>query len=504
MPEYVLAYDVGTTAAKSILLRASGTLVASASHPYETSYGRSGWAEQDPWAWWQAVVHSTKEIVQRVPACGRGIAAIGVSGQMLGCLPVDREGSHLRNAMIHSDTRAIAQCERLSGEVGLKKIYTITGSRVSPQSTICKIMWLKDEEKSLYRKTFKFVQCKDYITSKLTGTLGPTDYSDASHSVLMDVTEREWAADLLEAAQIKEHKLPQISPSAAVQGHLHKAAARSLGLPSGIPVVVGGGDGACASTGAGAVSPGRAYTYLGGTGWVSLALDGPFIDPGMRVFNILGLDPSTCGIYGTVQCAGSAHRWVANLLNIRSYRRLDKMIEKAAIGSDGLFFLPYLMGERTPLWDPYARGVYFGLSLSHDRNRIARATVEGVSYALKSVTDILEEATSIGEMRLIGGGGRSKAWRGILANIYGRKLLLPRTVGEATCCGAAIAAGVGMGLFADYQEGVSRISRVKDECLPDRDSHQRYKRLFQFWKSLYPRLKPAYPELHALLEEHAL
>ncbi len=503
MPDYILAYDVGTTGAKAALLRPSGSLDASSSHPYETFYSRSGWAEQDPQAWWQAVVESTREIIERVPACGKEIAAIGVSGQMLGCIPVDEKGSPLRNAMIHSDTRAISQWERLSSRLGLKRIYAISGNRLGPQSTICKIMWLKDEEKSAYKNAFKFIQCKDYVTVKLTGTLGPTDYSDASHSVLMDVTRREWSAELLEAAKIKKGKLPELSPSAAVQGHLHKAAARTLGLPSGIPVVVGGGDGACASMGAGAVSPGCAYTYLGGTGWISLALDRPFIDPKMRVFNILGLDPGTCGVYGTVQSAGSAHRWVADLMNVRSYRRLDDMIEEAPIGSDGLFFLPYLMGERTPLWDPYARGVYFGLSLSHGRSQVARATIEGVSYALKSVFDTLEEATPIREMRLIGGGARSKAWRSILASIYGRDLLLTRTVAQATCYGAAIAAGVGVGLFADYQDGVSRMSRISDQSSPDRDSHETYRRLFQFWKSLYPRLKSAYRELHDLLEEDA-
>ncbi len=501
MPDYILAYDVGTTAAKAVLLDSSGRLAATASHAYQTAFQHSGWAEQDPAAWWKAVVQVTRQILEKKPGSTKRIVSVGVSGQMLGCLPVDKDGAPLRKAMIHSDTRAISQWKLLSDELSLKRIYSITGNRAAPQSTICKIMWVRQNERSVYDKASKFIQSKDYITGKLTGALGPTDYSDASHSVLLDVRKRQWSAELLEAAGINKSKLPDVCPSAAISGPLHGAAARKLKLPSGIPVVVGGGDGACASVGAGAVSPGQAYTYLGGTGWISLTLKRPFIDPKMRVFNILGLDPSTCGVFGTVQCAGSAHRWIADLLNVRSYRRLDELIGEAAPGSEGLLFLPYLMGERTPLWDPYARGVYFGLSLSHGRREIARATLEGISYALRSVLEILEEATPIEEMRLIGGGARSKAWRGILASAYGRRLLLPSISGEATCYGAAIAAGVGVGLFADYETAAKRLSRVKTECAPDEDVHKRCESLFRFWKSLYPTLKSAFHELHNLCQE---
>jgi len=499
--EYILAYDIGTTGTKALVLSSRGRLIATGARQYETLYPRPGWAEQAPEAWWKAVVQSTTHVVEKVPGIKKQLVAVGVSGQMLGCLPVDRNGVPLRNAVIHSDTRAISQWQRLSDELGAQTIYSVTGNRIAAQSTLCKIAWLRQNEKAVYRKTFKFLQSKDYITSKLTGDLGRTDYSDASHSVMFDVGKREWSVDLLGAAGIHPGKLPDVHPSATIAGYMSQSSARKLKLPSGIPVVVGGGDGACASVGAGAVAPGQAYTYLGGTGWIALTLARPFIDKKMRVFNIIGLDPETCGVFGTVQCAGSAHQWVANLLNVRSYPRLEKMIREAPIGSQGLLFLPYLMGERSPIWDPYARGLYFGLSLAHGSSDLARATLEGVCFALKSVLEVLQEATPIGEMTLIGGGTKSRVWTEMLAAVYGTKLLLPRMPGEATCYGAAIAAGVGVGLFPDYAAGAKSMSRIQQECPPDTVARKRYQTLFRFWKSLYPTLKSSYYDLHNILRE---
>ena len=498
MNKFILAYDLGTTAVKVSLFSLWGEIISSAISSYKTFYPRLGWAEQDPDAWWEAIRKATRGLIAQVPGAKKDIATIGISGHMLGCLPVDRKGKPLRRAMIHSDTRAVHQWKNLEKILGKEEIYKITGNRIVPHSSICKICYLKEEEKDIYKKTAKFLQSKDYITYKLTGRLGITDYSDASHSVLLDIEKKVWSDVLLEATGIDRGKLPEIHPSADIIGKLGKEQAEELDLISGIPVVAGGGDGACASVGAGAVKIGDTYNYIGGTAWIATTLNRPFIDPKMRVFNILGLDPAKCGIFGTMQCAGSAYQWVADLMGEADFENLNRLAERAEPGSKGLFFLPYLMGERSPIWNPYARGVYFGLTLSHKREDLVRSTLEGVGFALRSILEVIEKVVEVKAIRLIGGGAKSEVWRNILANIYGKRLEVLRMQGEATSYGAAIAAGVGVGLFKDYEIAAKIIKKEKDYHAT-KEVHQRYSRFFDFYKSLYSQLKPSFHSLRQII-----
>ena len=241
---------------------------------------------------------------------------------------MDKQGKPLRNHILHSDTRAIKEWEELKKILGENQIYKITGNRIDPRSSIPKIMWIRKNEEEIYKKTYKFLQAKDYITYKLTGTLGITDYSDASHSVLFDINKRRWSEILLEASKIDKEKLPEIHSSADIIGYLGKQQAEELGLLSGIPVVAGGGDGACASAGTGVVKKGESYTYLGSTAWITTILDEPFIDSQMRVFNIISLDSNKCGVYGTIQTAGTSYQWLRKLLGRNSYEELNKLAEK--------------------------------------------------------------------------------------------------------------------------------------------------------------------------------
>ncbi len=500
MNDCILGYDVGSTGIKAAVITVSGRVLASALSPHSTSHLYPGWAEQDPEVWWAGLERATSKITSRLGQRVKSIRAIGVSGHMLGCVAVDRRGMALRPAIIHSDARALSQFHKLERSFGSRVIYRITGNRLSPQSSICKIMWLRDNEPDVYRRTSFFIQSKDYITSRLTGVVGHSDYSDGSHTVMMDIRRRTWSSELLRSARIAAGRLPRLCPSAEIIGTLRGNVARRLGLRSGIPVVAGGGDGACASMGAGAVSVGNAYTYLGGSGWIAHTVERPYLDPKMRVFNILGLAPGTCGVYGTVQCAGSSHQWVKKLLNIASYSKLDRLAASAPVGSNGVLFLPYLMGERSPVWDANARGVYFGLGLAHGRRELARATLEGVAFALRSILEVLAGHAEISEMRLIGGGAASRAWRGILAGVYGRSIMLPMMLAEATAAGAAMAAGVGAGLFSDYQDAVCRIScRGKMEIVRPRHADtERYAELYPLYISLYPALKQSFACLQKL------
>ncbi|MBN1675656.1 MAG: FGGY-family carbohydrate kinase [Kiritimatiellae bacterium] len=487
----ILACDIGTSGVKTSLFALDGRSAGSASYGYGTRFPLPNRAEQKPEDWWRGVCVTTRRLISRLPQARERVAGIGLSGHMLGCLPVDARGKPLRDTLIHSDSRAVRECARLREALGGKTIYRITGNVLDPKSSLCKMMWVRRHERTLYNRTARFLQAKDYVNFKLTGNLDTTDYSDASHAQTLDIRRRRYAAALCDAAGIDPAKLPALHAASDIIGHLSRAAARALNLPSGIPVVAGGGDGACATAGSGSVRAGDSYVCMGSTSWVASLHAAPFIDARIRVFNIVGLDPATCGVFGTVQSAGSSFDWVMRLLGVRDFKQAERMIRKCPPGSGGLIFLPYLMGERSPIWDPTAKGVFFGLTHAHARGELLRAVVEGVSFALRSIADILEEAHGVGTIRLIGGGARLAAWRHILCNVLNRKLVLPRTpLEDATSLGAAIAAGVGVGLFPSFRAAAA-IIRPRSEMRPDR-THRQYAKPFEVYQSLYPRLKDAF------------
>jgi xylulokinase len=508
---YILSHDLGTTGDKALIIDESGKIIASAYYEYPTYYPKSGWAEQDPAEWWEAVVRTTKEIASKVSDATRKIAAVGLSGQMMGCLPVDAGGNPLRKSMIHSDTRSHEQAERIEGALGKDEIYKIAGNLMDPHYPSSKIAWLKENERGIYDKTRFFVQSKDYIAYKLTGTMGITDHSDASLTGLYDLAKGDWSRALIDGVGAAVEKLPEIHPSSQMIGKITPEAASQTGLMAGTPVVAGGGDGACATWGAGVSHPGEAYNYIGGTSWISTPSDRPIIDPKMRVFHLRNLDSVRYDVVGTVQCAGSAYKWLAdevateetreaNEKNVDRYEVINRLASLSPPGSNGLFFLPYLMGERAPIWDPKARGVYFGLSLNHKRADLMRSVLEGVAYALRSVLEaIVDLGLSVDTMRVIGGGAKGAFWREMMANVYGVKILVPEHLGEATSLGAAMAAGVGVGVFKSWEEA-ARIVKIVGEHEPASEIANQYSKFYSFYKSLYPALKDSFRSLAELME----
>ncbi len=499
MPEPLLiAHDIGTSATKTSLVGADGSILESESTGHPTYTASGGIVEQDPEAWWRGVCRNTRALMERRADCGRRVVGIGVSGQMLGCLPVDAVGAPLRRSMIHSDARAVAQTERVAEAVGRREAYRVTGNMVDPRCVPSKMLWLKEHEPGLYRSTECFVQSKDFIVGRMTGVFGSTDYSDAGHAQWMDISRREPASELIDALGLDAGKLPRLRSSTDVVGKVTHEASRALALPSGIPVVAGGGDGSCASVGAGAVAIGDTYGCIGTTAWIASISGQPFIDPHMRVFNITSLDGQTTGVFGTVQSAGRSVEWAMNLLADGDFGRFDDLLAGAPPGCDGLVFLPYLEGERSPIWDAAARGVYFGINPQHGRLHFLRAAVEGVSFALRSVLEVLREMNEFRSLRLIGGGGQSKAWRQMLADVCGLPTQeLSTRAADATCVGAAIAAGVGVGLFDDLADGCRAI-RVTANREPDPRVRAVYDRQFELYGSLYPLLAPAFESLESL------
>jgi xylulokinase len=486
---YILAHDMGTTGDKATLIDSdSGAPVASAFEPYPTAYRQAGWAEQDPADWQGAVVRGTQRLLQSAEVQAGDIAAISFSGTMNGAVLVDAEGAPAGPALIWADVRAAEQAALLAERCGMWHVYERTGCRPSASCTAAKVLWLKQHRPHLYARAAHVLQCKDYGVLLLTGTPS-TDYSDASGTNLFDIERRVWDTDIIQTMGLEPGKFPPVRASTDVVGTVTRQAAAQTGLLAGTPVVAGGGDGACATVGAGCTEPLDAYCCLGSSAWIALTLDRPLRDPRMRTITWMHLDPRYYYPLGVMQCAGGAFDWLERLLRGEDgealYARLDEAAGRVPPGADGLLFLPYLIGERSPYWDRQARGAFVGLSMAHGRSEITRAVLEGVALNLRlSLDAFTDQGFAVQAMRLIGGGARSAAWRQILADVFGLPILRPALPTEATALGAAIAGGVGVGLYPDF--GVAkRLVRSAPAEVPFPAAVTRYAEVYPLFQEAY-------------------
>jgi xylulokinase len=420
---------------------------------------------------------------------------------MMGCTPVDAQGTPLRTSIIWADQRAEAEAAAIAERVGPDRVYRITGHRVSSNYSAAKLLWLRAHQPEIYSRTHQVLQAKDYVAFKLTGAYA-TDYSDASGTNLFDLGSRSWSQEILAAIDLDPDLLPPALPSATIIGTVTGQAAAATGLAAGTPVAIGGGDGACATAGAGVVSPADAYNYVGSSSWISFVSREPLYDPQQRTFTFAHLDPDYLFPTGTMQCAGGSYDWLERVLRgqarERIYRQLDDLASSVEPGAQGLFFLPYLIGERSPHWNPRARAAFVGLTMAHGRPEMARAVLEGVAFNLRIILDAFrDQGAPIAALRLIGGGARSALWRQILADVFGLPILQPRLLVEATSLGAAIAGGVGIGLYRDY--GVAaELVRVEPGEEPRPAISARYEELYQVFKATYDSLVGIYDRIAAL------
>jgi xylulokinase len=449
------------------------------------------------------VRNSTDELLSTHGVVPGDIAVVSFSGMMNGMLPVDKDGIPLRPAIIWADQRATAEAEHLARSIGKEEVYRRTGHRPGASYTAAKLMWMQRHQAELYARTHKVLQAKDYAAYKLSGVFA-TDYSDASGTNLFDLETRAWALDLINALGLDPHRLPLAYPSSTIIGHVTTRAASKTGLRAGTPVVIGGGDGACATVGAGSVQPGDAYNYIGSSSWIAVTADRPLHDPQMRTFTFAHLDPELYFPTGTMQSAGGSLDWLERLLRGESEEKLYDNLETAAArvppGANGLLFLPHLIGERSPHWNPLARGVFAGLTMSHGRAEMARAVFEGVALNLKMILEaFLEQGAAIEAVRLIGGGARSPLWRQILADVYELPLLRPALLTEATSLGAAIAGGVGVGLFTDYTVAHDLIQVTVGEH-PNPLTRERYRTLYGLFSHTYTAMEPIFQQLASLAD----
>jgi xylulokinase len=508
MKQFILAHDLGTTGNKASLYDSEGKLLGSSLSEYGTVFEHQSWAEQNPEDWWQAVCNSTKQLIVQTSVQKEDIACIVFSGQMMGCVPLGKDAKPLRNALIWADQRSTQQEQWLSERIPPEKVYRITGHRLSASYSLCKILWLRNNQLEIYRDTFKFVHAKDAIVARLTGNF-VTDPSDASGMNLYDLEKGIWSAEMIEASGLEPNKLPDIRASTAVVGEILPSIADEVGLAPGTPVVIGGGDGCCAATGAGVIQEGRAYNYIGSSSWIALATDKPIYDPTMRTFTWAHLIPGMFSPCGTMQAAGASYAWARNELapleiklakeqNISAYEIMNQAAEASPVGSKGLLYLPYLLGERSPRWNPKARGAFIGLDIRHTRADMIRSVLEGITMNLRIILDAFTtQGASIDAVRVIGGGAKGKLWNQIMADIYGVPVQRLSVLEEATSMGAAVAGGVGVGLYKDFSI-IDKMNPLMSAVEPHPAARETYNKLLKVFDAAYLALEPVYEELAQL------
>ena len=492
---YLIAHDLGTSGNKATLYSADGRIINSRVYSYDVQITNGTWAEQDPEDWWRAVCETTKELIAEIDP--KDIAAVSFSGQMMGCLCVDANGNPLRNSIIWADLRSEKEEQFVRSQIAERDFYRITGHRISPAYSGFKFLWLKNNEPEIYAKTFKTLNAKDFIILRLTGAY-VTDFSDASSTCLMDLNEFCWSNELLEIFGLSPDKMPEIKRSIDIAGTVTAEAARATGLLEGTPVVIGGGDGACAAAGTGCVKEGVANCVLGTSSWISITSQKPIFDEGMTTFNFAHILPYQVMPTGTMQTGGGALSWAVNTLyesgDGPTYQRIQKELADSPIGAKGLFFLPYLIGERSPRGDTNAKGTFAGLTMEHKKIDMIRAVMEGVAFNFDVILKVFKSRMQIDELVTIGGGARTDAWLQILADVLNTTMVKPNYLEEATSMGAAITGGVGVGIFEDFNV-ISKFLRPEEKFTPNAENAAFYETRKPIFDDCYFALKDVFAKM---------
>jgi xylulokinase len=502
MQKYLIAHDLGTSGNKATLYTTDGKLVKSTISVYDTKYFNSNWAEQNPHDWWKAICSSTKDLLQGIEK--KEVLAVSFSGQMMGCLCVDKNGEPLRPSIIWADMRANEEEKFLLNKMDPMKFYRTVGHKVSSSYGLEKLMWVKNNEPEVFAKTYKVLNAKDYIVYKMTGKF-VTDYSDASGMNAFDINTFKWSPEIMDAAEINIDILPKAVASTHIAGEISSKIADECGLAAGTKVVVGGGDGMCASVGAGSVSEGITYNCLGSSSWICTTTKKPIFDDEMRTFNWAHIVPGYIGPCGTMQTAGSAYNWIKNeICKIEQeqgiaagkspYDFINAQIEKADPGSNALLFLPYLLGERSPRWNSNARGAFVGMKMEHTRADMLRSVIEGIAMNLNIILDIMKKDIDVKEMILIGGMAKGNVQRQILADVFDMDVLKVNYLDEATSMGAAVTAGVGIGELAGFHE-IDKFIKIEDRQAPIAANVEKYNKIKPVFDSAYFALEKVYDEL---------
>ncbi len=475
----LLGLDIGTSGVKALLVALDGAVVASHTAPLSLQTPRPGWAEQDPGEWWDATLAAIRAVGAARGAGLARVAAVGITGQQHSSVFLDAAGAVIRPALLWCDGRTSAECreitQRVGGEAAMRRLVC---NPAIEGFTLPKVLWLRNHEPAAFARLAKVLMPKDYIRYRLTSTLG-AEPSDASGTLMFDPVKLGWSPEMMAAMDLPMSLLPDLGGSAEILGRLTADAAKLTGLPAGAPVVGGGGDNACGAAGVGAVSAGDAVASWGTSGTVLAVTDRPLVDPGLRAHTFCHVMPHVWYVIGVVLTAGGAYAWYTDrLTGGADYATLDREAEAVPAGAEGVMFLPYLQGERTPWRDAALRGAFTGLSLAHGRGHLTRAVIEGVCFALNdSLTIIRELGLGPAELLLTGGGAKSAFVRRLQSEVYGIPV---RTVNreEGPAYGAALLAAVGAGAFTDLPAATrATLARGPGE-VPDPAAVERYRPLY--------------------------
>jgi len=490
---YLLGIDTSTTATKALLVDEQGQVEAVASATYPLSTPRPLWAEQDPDLWWQATKQSVARVLQESDVDPAAIVGVGLTGQMHGLVLLDAQGEVLRPAILWNDQRAVAECDLMRETLGLARLVEITGNDAFPGFTAPKLLWVRDNEPEIYRQIHQVLLPKDYVRFRLMDEYA-TDRAGAGGTLMLDLRTRDWSAELLEALEIPSEWLPGTHEGIEGTGTVSEAAAGFTGLAPGTPIYGGGGDQAAQAVGVGAVEPGIVALTLGTSGVVFASSDRPLTERDGRLHAFPHAVPERWHVMGVMLSAAGSLRWYRDV--VAPGVEFGELVEQAADvdpGSEGLVFLPYLSGERTPHADPNIRGAFSGLTLKHDRSHMTRAVLEGVAFGLRDNFALMEEVglDSIQQVRVSGGGAKSPLWRQILADVCGVDLVTVKAT-EGAAFGAALLAGVGAGVWASTEEACSAGVELGETTAPNRDTQALYDSTYRRFRAHYPALAPLF------------
>ena len=480
----LVGLDVGTTGVKALALSPDGEVLATAPHGYPLCTPRPGGAEQEPGDGLRAAESALAEV-----SAGREIAGIGLSGQMHGLVVLDETGSVIRPAILWNDQRTAAECAEIEARIGLDRLIGLTGNRALPGFTAPKLLWLRRHEPEAYARIARVMLPKDYVRLGLTGAWA-IDASDASGTLLLDVARRDWSTEVVDALELPREWLPPVLEAPEVSGRVTNGG--SDAVSTGIPVAAGAGDQPAAAVGVGATLPGTLSVVLGTSGVVLAPLPAYAHDAEARVHAFCHARPGTWQAMGVMLSAAGSLQWLHD--TIAKDVPFDALVAEAETwppGAEGLLFLPYLAGERTPHADPDARGAFVGLELRHDRGALVRAVLEGVAFGLADSLDLLRSlGVDAATARVSGGGARSRLWLRIVASVLGLPLELTESE-EGSALGAALLGGVAGGVFADVDDAVARCVRVTSTVEPDPAWHEAYRAAHERYRALYPALRAA-------------
>jgi len=508
--EYILVFDIGTGSTKATLITVDGKIVASTTEEYGLSHPYPGWAEQDPEDWWKAVVATTRNILKKSEISPKNVIGISFDAQMINVIPVDKEGKPLRPSIIWMDARAGEEAKELEEKISI--ILMVSAGllpMISAKDVPPRILWLKRHEPHVFEKTYKFLDCKDYLIYKLTGKY-VTDWTCALLTGMLHVREKEWCEEFLEYLGINVDQLPEPLKTIDIVGTLTDEAAKVLGLPKETPVICGAGDLPATALGSGAIGDGEAHVYIGTSSWIGVHLRPEMytLDPDTGMGTIFSGDPEKLLLTGEMENSGNCYRWFRDELGYKEveeakkagkdpYYILDNEASKIPPGSDKLIFLPWMLGERAPLQDHTVRGGFVNLSLRHTRAHMVRAVLEGVAYHLRWIVDCIERlGFKIEWLNACGGGAQSPIWMQILADVTGKEIRRVHAPLDAPSLGTAMMVGVGLKVYKDFETAAKKLIKIEKVFTPDEKNRKVYEKLYGCFKEIYARLEDVFYELN--------